>query len=51
VARFRDDAAWPGPVWGRFEPQPMSPAEARARADRLLAGLPPSAGLKATSTA
>ena len=25
VARYRDDAAWPAPVWGRFPPTPYSP--------------------------
>jgi diadenosine tetraphosphate (Ap4A) HIT family hydrolase len=22
VVRYRDDPAWPGPIWGRFEPLP-----------------------------
>ena len=22
IVRYRNDAAWPGPVWGRFEPMP-----------------------------
>ncbi len=25
IARFEDDAAWPGPVWGVKEPQPYRP--------------------------
>jgi diadenosine tetraphosphate (Ap4A) HIT family hydrolase len=35
VSRRRDDAAWPGPVWGHSPAQPYSPeqlAKARARA-------------------
>lgn len=37
VARFRDDAAWPGPVWGSGPRQPYDPADAAARRDRLRA--------------
>jgi len=29
VARHRDDAAWPGPIWGHGEPQPRT-ADSRA---------------------
>ena len=35
VARFTRDAAWPGPVWGRGERVPYTPAER----DRLCADL------------
>ena len=27
VVRYRDDAAWPAPVWGRFDPEPYSADE------------------------
>lgn len=27
VARRKDDAAWPGPVWGSGPPEPYAPAE------------------------
>lgn len=27
VARHRDDSAWPGPVWGRYDPQPYHERE------------------------
>jgi diadenosine tetraphosphate (Ap4A) HIT family hydrolase len=40
VVRFRDDAAWPGPVWGRFEPLPYEAGEIEAiRARVRAAGL------------
>ena len=25
IVRYRDDLAWPGPVWGRFEAKPYTP--------------------------
>ncbi|WP_299809161.1 HIT domain-containing protein [uncultured Roseibium sp.] len=28
IARFRDDAAWPGPVWGAVPAQPYEPEKA-----------------------
>ena len=34
VVRFRADEAWPGPVWGRFEPRPY---DAAALAERVAA--------------
>ena len=30
IARFRDDAAWPKPVWGAVPGQPYAPAELAA---------------------
>lgn len=41
VVRYRNDPAWPAPVWGRFEPLPYREsaiAEIRAKLER--AGLP-----------
>ena len=35
VVRFRHDAAWPAPVWGRFAPQPYT----EAALDRMMAAL------------
>lgn len=35
VARRRDDAAWPGPVWGRGQAQPYQAVQAQARVDAL----------------
>jgi diadenosine tetraphosphate (Ap4A) HIT family hydrolase len=32
IVRYRADEAWPGPVWGRFEPRPY---DAVALADRV----------------
>lgn len=41
VARFRDDAAWPHPVWGRFTPAPYPADELDRVIERLsLATLP-----------
>lgn len=37
VVRYRDDPAWPAPVWGRFEPLPYGAAEI-AEIRRKLAG-------------
>lgn len=31
VVRYRDDAAWPGPVWGRLPARPYEPAALTAR--------------------
>lgn len=39
VARRRDDAAWPGPVWGHGEPQPYDRNDLASRRDYLLAQL------------
>ncbi|WP_181708371.1 HIT domain-containing protein [Chthonobacter rhizosphaerae] len=39
IARFEDDPAWPGPVWGRAPARPYSDASARDIAERLAARL------------
>lgn len=47
IARYRDDAAWPAPVWGRVPAKPYSAEQAQARIGQLLAELDlagPSAG-------
>ena len=31
IARFRDDAAWPKPIWGLLPPEPYSEAAQEAR--------------------
>lgn len=36
VVRYRDDPAWPAPVWGRFDPLPYSETELDALRSRLL---------------
>lgn len=35
IARRKDDAAWPGPVWGAGSPQPYPPADREALLARL----------------
>jgi diadenosine tetraphosphate (Ap4A) HIT family hydrolase len=35
VVRFRDDEAWPGPVWGRHPPRAYGPAAGRERVAAL----------------
>lgn len=35
IARYRDDAAWPAPVWGRFEPEAYSTESRMALVHRL----------------
>jgi diadenosine tetraphosphate (Ap4A) HIT family hydrolase len=37
IARFDDDAAWPGPVWGVGKAAPYTPEEAAARLAALRA--------------
>lgn len=37
IARFRDDPAWPAPVWGRGAARPYPPEELVRRMQRLLA--------------
>ncbi len=37
IARFRDDPAWPGPVWGRRPPVPYAPAALQERIEALKA--------------
>lgn len=39
VVRAEGDAAWPAPVWGIGQPEPMSTAQARARIQALLPAL------------
>lgn len=39
IARFRDDPAWPNPVWGRPVVRPRTEADDLALADRLRARL------------
>ena len=35
IARYRDDAAWPAPVWGRFAPEAYTPDELISMVERL----------------
>lgn len=35
VARFRDDAAWPAPIWGRHPPRPYEDPALRGTIARL----------------
>ncbi|MEN9682212.1 MAG: hypothetical protein RLZZ627_2105 [Pseudomonadota bacterium] len=35
IARYRDDAAWPAPVWGRFTPEAYTPDELMSLVERL----------------
>lgn len=35
IARSRDDAAWPAPVWGRHQPKPYTQDQAAAIRARL----------------
>jgi len=39
VARYRDDKAWPAPIWGKFAPLPYSAAQSSARIVQLQAAL------------
>lgn len=39
IARFREDIAWPRPVWGMATAQPYSPEELVSRIERLRAAL------------
>lgn len=39
VARFKTDAAWPGPVWGVGQAIPWDEGQRQALAERLLAAL------------
>jgi diadenosine tetraphosphate (Ap4A) HIT family hydrolase len=41
IARFEDDPAWPGPVWGKAPPVAYEPASADAMLARILAALDP----------
>ncbi len=40
IVRYRDDAAWPAPVWGRIAPQPYSDVQLSAHLAALLEILP-----------
>ena len=40
VVRYRGDAAWPAPVWGRMPARACSESELRERVDRLASALP-----------
>jgi len=35
IARYRDDPAWPAPVWGRVAPRPYGPDELAGLLERL----------------
>lgn len=35
IARFREDPAWPGPVWGKLPPRPYDDSALRATIARL----------------
>jgi len=39
VVRYRDDAAWPAPVWGRVPARPYTPEGLAAVIERLRQGL------------
>jgi len=39
IARFADDPAWPGPVWGARPPVPYEPGALQARGAELRAAL------------
>lgn len=41
VARYRTDAAWPAPVWGRLPAKPFTSAGMEERLTRLKRMLPP----------
>jgi diadenosine tetraphosphate (Ap4A) HIT family hydrolase len=40
VVRYRDDPAWPAPVWGRVPARPYSPEGLSAVLETLRSGLP-----------
>jgi diadenosine tetraphosphate (Ap4A) HIT family hydrolase len=39
IVRYRDDAAWPAPVWGRVPPRNYTPEELSSVLARLRSGL------------
>lgn len=39
IARYKDDAAWPGPVWGRHPAKPYSEQDVKRVIDTLKPGL------------
>jgi diadenosine tetraphosphate (Ap4A) HIT family hydrolase len=40
IVRYRDDAAWPAPVWGKFDALPYELADLARVLTRLKTGLP-----------
>lgn len=40
IARYRNDPAWPAPVWGRLPAVPYAPADAEQRIEQLRKLLP-----------
>ena len=40
VVRYRDDPAWPAPVWGRVQARPYTPESLSAVLETLRPGLP-----------
>ena len=40
IARYKTDAAWPAPVWGKHPAQAYEPAAAAARIEQLRQALP-----------
>ena len=40
VVRYRDDRAWPSPVWGKVPARPYPPDELAAMLERLFQMLP-----------
>ena len=41
VVRYRDDPAWPAPVWGRFEPLPYAAAAIAEIREKIIGAVPP----------
>lgn len=41
VARFKDDACWPAPIWGVGKSEPLSTAEIDRRTSIILNGMTP----------
>jgi diadenosine tetraphosphate (Ap4A) HIT family hydrolase len=39
IVRFRNDESWPGPVWGKGQAQPYTPAAREAVIQRLLSAM------------
>jgi diadenosine tetraphosphate (Ap4A) HIT family hydrolase len=46
IARYREDPAWPAPVWGRLPAKPYQADQLAETAGRLIAALPPDAGFE-----
>ena len=47
IVRYRNDPAWPAPVWGKVPARVYTPAGAAEVMARLLDGLPADCGLVA----